>query len=92
MGIDEQGGWRFPTPHEFFTFLFILVESARESGLFAPTSGPGRVLALLATACAVIGVNAAHNYVSPRVRTILEERDRSMMTDAKKFHSQSEVR
>ena len=76
MGTDDYGRWRVPTPHEVFTFLFIIVESARESGVFAPTSGVGRVLAVLATSFAVVGVSAARSYVSPRIRQILESHDR----------------
>jgi hypothetical protein len=72
--------WRVPTPHEFFTFCFILVESIRESGIFAPTTGVGRVLSLIGVACAIVGVSAARAHISPRVRGILEERDRALQS------------
>lgn len=83
MGTDDNGSWRIPTPYEVFTFIFILVEAARESGTFAPTSGPGRVLALFATATAIVGVSAAKSHVSPRIRGILEDRDRDLQTRSK---------
>lgn len=75
---ESHGGWRLPTPHEAFTTMFVIVEALRESGMFAPTSGMGRVLALLATAAAIVGVSAARSHVSPRIRAILEERDRRL--------------
>ena len=75
--------WRVPTPHEFFTFCFIFVEAVRESGVFTPTSGIGRVLTLVGMACAIVGVSAARAHISPRIRTILEERDKELSTAVK---------
>lgn len=70
-----DNGWRVPTPHQLLTWAFVFVEAAREAAIYPPSSGPGRVLALLAVAIAVTGVNAAERHLSPRVRALLDRSD-----------------
>lgn len=67
--------WRVPTPHEVFTFLFVLVEAVRESGVCAPGSPAAHVLVMLSLALGIVGVGAAERHLSPRVRALLAERD-----------------
>lgn len=67
--------WRMPTPHEVLVFVFVFACGLRESGIFADGSLGARLCMAVYIACALLGVNAARNYVSPRVQSILNEHD-----------------
>ena len=68
--------WRIPTPHEVLALLFIIMEAAREVDYFPPSSIGARLLGLGMTVAAMTGIAAARNYISPRLREVLDERDR----------------
>lgn len=68
--------WHFPTPHEVLTALFVIAFSIRESGLLDDRPMALKAVAALYLACALAGVSAARQYLSPRIQSILTEHDK----------------
>lgn len=71
-----ESDWHFPAPHEVLAFLFLVATAAQMTDLFAPESVGHRILTLVMAVFALSGVASARNYVSPRLRAVLDERDR----------------
>ncbi len=67
--------WRIPTPHEVLATLFLLCEAAHLTNFFIHGSAGDRMLDLFMVAFAMTGIASARNYISPRLASVLEERD-----------------
>jgi hypothetical protein len=74
--LPGMSNWRVPTPHEVFACFVIVCEALRASpDVCPPSSSCGHVLSVLATAFAIAGISSARQYLSPRVRSILDQND-----------------
>jgi len=68
-------GWRIPAPHEVLGAGMIIAYSAEKVDLFAAGSFWAKLCSFLIVACALGGIGAARNYISPRLQQILAQRD-----------------
>lgn len=77
----ERAGWKPPTPHQVLAILFIVTEALRESEVFPTGSNGARIVGLLLTVFALLGINEAKNYQSPQIMNKLRAVDERALED-----------
>ena len=71
----QDAGWKPPTPHQVMAVMFVATEAFRESEFF-PSGTPGaKIVGLLLTVFALVGISEAKNYLSPQVMNKLRAVD-----------------